>query len=103
MVVTQAGQLEGIRRGNTSTSPPALHHSARVVCCRSMSGPGGGVGLLIREGSVREPQRSHSHFFSSVVLTSLSPPQMFLPPFENSVCVCVCVCVCARACALPLP
>lgn len=52
-----------------------------------------------------EPWRGHSHFFSSVVLTSVSPPQTILPPFESSTCVCanVCVRMCVSARALPLP
>lgn len=63
VVVTQAGQLEGIRRGITSTSPPAPHHSAAVVVLPIDGWTwSGGVGLLIREGSVRGPQRSHSCF-----------------------------------------
>lgn len=83
LVVTQAGQLEGIRRGITSTSPPAPHLSAAVVVLPIDGWTwSGGVGLLIREGSVREPKGATAAS-PTVALAALSPPRMLLLLFES--------------------
>lgn len=68
-----------------------------------MARPGGGVSLLIRKGSLGEPQSSpsHSHFSLFIFLShsrfTISSPRTLLPSFG----VCVSVWVCA--CMLPLP
>lgn len=105
LVVTQAGQLEGIRRGITSTSPPAPHLSAVVVVLPIDGWTwSGGVGLLIREGSVREPKGATAaspSSFSTVALAALSPPRMLLLLFESRMCAFLSERECVRA--LPLP
>lgn len=86
LVVTQAGQLEGIQRGITSTSPPAPHLSAAVVVLPIDGWTwSGGVGLLIREGSVREPKGATAAS-PTVALAALSPPRMLLLLFESRMC-----------------
>lgn len=90
VVVTQAGQLEGMRRGITSTSPPAFSSERRGGRAADRWRGWRGERVLIREGSVGEAAATSRLHFPHF---SISSPRTFLAQFgKKEACECVCAC-----------